>query len=180
MRSPEYAIGLAFGIITALVIVIIVWKFNKKNMKGQFDERQELVKGKGYKYAFFTTLGLIAVDLLCESSCYFENSVVPHELALFFVILAGVLVYALYCIKNDAYFGVGNDTRAYRAVMWVVIACNAASGFSNLRDGAFENGKLEFGPCASLLFCAAFIVILIALYLKKSTSEEDDAEDAEI
>ena len=175
--STSYAAGLAFGIVTALIIFALIWKFNKKRLKGQFDERQELVRGRGYKYACFTLLGLITADLLAESFGIFETLPVTRDLALFAIILAGVMVYALYCIKNDSYFGVGTDTRTYRAVMWVVIVSNAISGFSNLRDGAMVDGKLAFGPCASLLFVIAFVIIMIALYVKKSRADKEAAAE---
>ena len=176
--STNYAMGLAFGIVTALIVFAIVWKFSKKSMKGTFDERQELVRGRGYKYACFTMLGLLTLDLLAESFGAFETLPVTRTLAVFFMILAGVMVYALYCIKNDSYFGVGTDTRTYRAVMWIVIVCNAISGFSGLKDGALVDGKLSFGPCASLMFCLAFVIIMISLSIKqRKMADEEAAED---
>jgi len=177
--STSYAAGLAFGIVTALIIFALIWKFNKKAMKGKFDERQELVRGRGYKYACFTILVLLTVDLLLESLGSFETIPVPRTLAIFLIIMIGVMVYALYCIKNDSYFGVGTDSRTYRAVVWVVIVCNAISGFNGLRDGAMTaDGKLSFGPAASLIFCAAFAVILISLTIKQSNlAKEEAAED---
>ena len=175
--STSYAAGLAVGIAAALIIFGICWKLSKKAMKGQFDERQELVRGRGYKYACFTLLGLITADLLAESFGVFETLPVTRDLVLFAIILAGVMVYALYCIKNDSYFGVGTDTRTYRAVMWVVIVSNAISGFSNLRDGAMVDGKLAFGPCASLLFVIAFVIIMIALYVKKYRADKEAAAE---
>jgi len=176
--STSYGTGLAFGIVTALIIFALVWKFSKRSMKGTFDERQELVRGRGYKYACFTMLGLLVLDLLIESLDAFETLPVTRSLAIFIMILAGVMVYALYCIKNDSYFGVGTDTRTYRAVMWIVIVCNAISGFSGLREGAIEDGKLAFGPCASLLFCLAFVIIMISISVKqRNLAKEEAAED---
>ena len=176
--SNSYAAGLAFGIVTAIIIFALTWKFSKKTMKGTFDERQELVRGRGYRYSAFTLLGLLVVDLVLESSGMFESLPVTRTLAIFIMILAGVMVYALYCIKNDSYFGVGTDTRTYRAVMWIVIVCNAISGFSGLKDGVMVDGKLEFGPCASLLFCIAFVAIMISVSVKqRSLSEEESAEE---
>ncbi len=176
--STSYAAGLAFGIVTAWIIFALIWKFSKKSMKGTFDERQELVRGRGYRYACFTMLGLLILDLLIESFDAFETLPVSRTLAVFFIILAGVMVYALYCIKNDSYFGVGTDTRTYRAVMWIVIVCNAISGFTGLKEGAMVDGKLAFGPCASLLFCLAFVIIMISLSVKqRNLAEEEAAED---
>ena len=178
MKNTEYAAGLAVGIVAALVLFGVVWKLNKKTMKGQFDERQELVRGRGYKYACFTLLFMIVLDLLIESFGVFETLPVSRELYLFLTILVGVMVYALYCIKNDSYFGVGTDTRTYRAVMWIVIVCNAISGVTGLKDGAMADGKLAFGPCASLIFCIAFIIIMITISIKqRSLAKEEAAED---
>ena len=175
--STSYAAGLAFGIVTALIIFAVVWKFSKKSMKGTFDERQELVRGRGYKYASFTMLALLVLDLLLESFGAFETLPVTRMLAIFIMILAGVMVYALYCIKNDSYFGVGTDSRTYRAVMWIVIVCNAVSGFTGLKEGAMEDGKLAFGPCASLLFCLAFVIIMISIGIKQRKAAAEEAEE---
>ena len=132
---------------------------------------------QGHEFACFCMLGFHTLDLLIESFGAFDALPVTRELAIFVIILAGVMVYALYCIKNDSYFGVGTDTRTYRAVMWVVIVSNAISGFSNLKDGAMVNGKLAFGPCASLLFCLAFVIIMIALYVKKYRLDKEEAAE---
>lgn len=178
MANKEYAAGLAFGILAALIIFIIFWKFKKKTMKGTFDERQELVKGKGYKYAFFTVLILMTFDLLAESYGVIDDLPLPRSLILFIMVLAGVMVYALYCIRNDSYFGVGNDTRTYRAMMWVILALNAFSGITGLREGVMVDGKIVFGPFLSLIFAASFAVLLIALYVRKRGSvSEESAED---
>ena len=62
--------------------------------------------------------------------------------------------------------------------MWVVIVCNAISGISGLREGAMVDGKLAFGPCASLLFCIAFVIIMISLSIKqRNMAKEEAAED---
>ena len=175
--STSYAAGLAFGIVTALIIFALIWKFSKKSMKGTFDERQELVRGRGYKYACFTMLSLLTLDLLIESFGAYETLPVTRTLAIFIMIIAGVTVYALYCIKNDSYFGVGTDTRTYRAVMWVVIVCNAVSGFTGLKEGVMVDGKLSFGPCASLLFCLVFVIIMISLSVKQRNMAKEEAEE---
>ena len=179
--NNDYAAGLAVGIIVAILILGIIWKFNKNKMKGNFDERQELVRGRGYKYACFTLLGLLTFDLLLESFRAFETLPVTRELFLFFILIVGIMVYALYCVKNDSYFGVGMDTRTYRAVMWIVIVCNAISAVSGLMNGgAMVDGKLAFGPWAALIFVIAFIILMISLKVRsRSAALEETEEDEE-
>ena len=178
MISKEYAAGFAVAILTALIIFIIIWKFGKTSMKGKFDERQELVRGRGYKYACFTILGLIALDMLADSFKFFETTPLTQTLVLFFILLTGVMVYAIYCVRNDSYFGVGQDTRRYRALMWIIAACNAVSAVTGFMEGAIVNGKLNFGPCAALLICIAFAILGIAYYARKrETAVEEAGED---
>lgn len=177
MKSPEYALGLTTGIICALIILVIVWKINKKSMKGKFDERQELVRGRGYKYACFTLLIMLALDLLAEAYGFFDASVFTREIAIFFMIIIGVMVYAVYCIKNDSYFGIGTDTRTYRVVMWILIVSQLINAVSGLGEGALINGKLDFGTVSSLLLAAALTVIMLALYIRKRNEGADEADD---
>ena len=59
--------------------------------------------------------------------------------------------------------------------MWVVIVCNAVSGISGLKDGAMVDGKLSFGPCASLLFCLAFVIIMITISIKQRSMADEEA-----
>ena len=50
------------GILLVFVIFAIVWKVSgSKSLKGDYDERQMLIRGIGYKYAFFTNLILLAI-----------------------------------------------------------------------------------------------------------------------
>ena len=140
MNNTAYAAGLACGILFAVAILLIFRKFNKNKLKGTFDERQELVKGRGYKYATFTFLTLITLDLVTESFGAFETLPVTRELVLFFILIIGVLVYAVYCIMNDAYLGVGTNMRSYRALMWIIIVLNGVSAIMGFRDGAMVDG----------------------------------------
>ena len=177
--NNEYAMGLAFGIFTGLIIFIVIWKFSRRKLKGSFDERQELVRGRGYKYACFTLLVLLGLDLLAESFELFDTLPVTRSFALFFIVLVGVMVYALYCVRNDSYFGIGTDTRTYRALMWVIVALNGFSAITGFRNGAFIDGKLAFGPASALLICIAFAILMITLYVRKKSSADEDAEDDE-
>ena len=44
--------------------------------------------------------------------------------------------------------------------------------------GAMVDGKLAFGPCASLLFCVAFVIIMISISIKqRNLAKEEAAED---
>lgn len=177
--NTDYALGLAVGILAALIIFGVVWKFNKRKMKGSFDERQELIRGRGYKYAFFTVMALLAIYLVADIAGAFEVIPVTHSLVIFTILLISVVVYALYCIRNDSYFGVGVDYRSYKAIMWVIIVINAVSAFMGMRDGLFENGKLAFSPISQILFVITFVIIMLALQFRNKPEDDDSSSDNE-
>ena len=177
MNSTDYATGLVLGVITALVICIIIRKLSKKHLKGQYDERQELIRNRGFKYAYLTALALMAADLLADIAGVFNATPLTQSLAIFTIICITLLVDVLYCIKNDAYFGQGMNPRVYKALMWLIIVCQGVSGVLGIREGAIAGGKLVFGPCSQIMLAAVFLIIMIALAVrKKSDTEAEDEE----
>lgn len=177
--NNEYAAGVAVGILTALLILFIIRKLNKENKKGYYDERQELVRGRGYKYSMFTVIILLAVDMLGDEFGLFEILPVTHSTAACFIFMTGVMVYALYCIYNDAYLGIGANIKAYKITMWVVIIANLASLVSRIWAGELlENGKLSFSAATGIFFTIDFAIIMIALEIKsrREGKEETDEE----
>ena len=61
--------GLAFGVMVGLIICVILFKIanSDKKVMTQYDERQEAVRGKAYRYAFYTAMGLEAVGICLEA-----------------------------------------------------------------------------------------------------------------
>ena len=79
---------------------------------------------------------------------------------------------------DSSYFGVGMDSRTYRAFMWIVIVCNAAGALGGLKEGMTADGVLLFGPCASLLIVIAFVIVMIALKIRSRSIALEEAEEA--
>ena len=90
--NEKISVGLALGIMCGLMISVVLLKIANKDhkVKTQYDERQEMVKGKGYKYGFYTMMALEVVFMLLEMS----GISLPVETYLihFSVILLGCLV----------------------------------------------------------------------------------------
>lgn len=176
--SIEYAAGVAAGVITALIVIVVINKVSKNSLKGHYDERQELVRGRGYKYAAFTFMGLILVYLFANELGVFDLLPVTHGCAAGFIFFAGVMVYALYCIHNDAYLGIGSSARSYKIVMWIVIACNTFTLITKIIDGEFmENGKIPFTSGTYLMFVIVFVCIMIALQVRGSRLRKEEADE---
>ena len=175
-----YAAGFAVGLIGVLVVFFIIWKVKGNVSKGHYDERQELLRGRGYKYAFFTVMGLLSAYLVADGMGLMEILPFTSAAMAFAILIIGVLVYALYCIKNDAYFGVGMNKKSYVILLLFVVGINAFSVIMDFMTGSYDGGKIALGPSMQILCVIVFSVILIALLVKdRKTADEEDEEDEE-
>lgn len=174
----EFAIGSAIAVITVGALIVIIHKLNRKNVKGHFDERQELARGRAYKYSSFTFMILILVYLFINELGLFDSLPMTHGCAAIVIFFAGIMVYALYCIRHDAYLGVGTDMRSYRTVMWIVIACNAFTLISKIMDGELtESGKVPFSSGTYLMFVIVFSGIMISLQARDRRLRKEEADE---
>jgi hypothetical protein len=176
--NNSYTTGLAFGICFALIAYVVIYKFQKEKLSGHYDERQELIRGRAYKYALFTMIFLLLADLLADGFGLYENTPLSHSFTSLFILMSGLLVYAVYCIKNDSYFGVGINIRAYVITISLVILLQVISLVLDFRDGSFLiDGKLAFGPSSRILFIIIFAIIMIALYSHSRNASDAEPED---
>lgn len=179
MENASYVLGMILGVVIALVALLILWKAKGTSLKGKFDERQELVRGRGYKYAFLTVMILIFLYMTVDMLGITDLMPFAHSSLAIAILFIGVMVYAVYCIKNDAYFGIGQNRRTYCILLGFVVVFNLLSAVMNLRDEPFEGGKVALGPCIQIMCVITFAVVLIALLVKgrEDGAEDDDDED---
>lgn len=173
-ESPFYIAGVVVGVLFGLVFVLLIIAFAKTNNgeKARFDERQEVVRGRGFKYGFFTTLvaggAMIILDLL-DVSLFAELSV-----AMMVSLLCGIAVFASYCIWNDGYFALNERRRSLMTVFGIVGAMNIAIGVMNaLSDELMVGGTLTV-QCVNLACGVMFIVIFAVMLAKKIKDGRED------
>ena len=72
--------GLAIGLFVGLIICVVIFKYWNKDgkIKTQYDEMQELVRGRAYKYAFWTLVAFEAIMCIL-SGFLFCISMDNHE-----------------------------------------------------------------------------------------------------
>ena len=179
MENTSYVLGMILGVVIALAVLLILWKAKGTSLKGKYDERQELVRGRGYKYAFFTIVILVFLYMIVDMLGITDMMPFTHSSLAIAILFIGVMVYAVYCIRNDAYFGIGQNRRTYCILLGFIIVLNLLSAVMNLRDEPFEGGKLALGPCMQILCVITFGVVLISLLIKgrEDGAEDDDDED---
>lgn len=167
--SINYVLGFVCGLIIGLVLVAVFLKVTKTDgaSKCKFDERQQLVRGKGFKYGFFTML--ICNALLMMKEKFVETAHFPIENAalLFIGICIGVLVYVSYCIWNEGYFALNENPKKVLIGFGVITIANILIGLVRMENiGLQERAEITFGSYANLI-CGFFMTIILVEVIAK-------------
>ncbi len=173
------SVSMLAGILVGLIIAVFLLKLLNKNRraKTEYDERQEQIRGRGYRYAFYTMVIYEAI-MLCLSVGGFLN--IPVEQYNFHAagIFIGGIVLCVYTIWNDAYWGRNNDMRRYIVILTVFFALNVFPVIATIRSGiVLVNGYWDF-PFVNLFCSIALAILAVTAFIKgridKSAEEEDE------
>ena len=173
MRSS----GLVFGLIIGLAIAAILIKAANKDgkFKTKYDERQEAVRGKAYKYSFYTLLFFEVLRIIPESGNLLTG-ISSFYISLFGILL-GCFVLCVHSIWNGAYWGLNNNKRTYFIIFIFATIINALPVIGCLSSG----GKISFNEDLSPMINVMVIVWLaligvVALIKKMITPKEENGE----
>lgn len=172
--------GFVVGIIVGLILVVILFKYaNTDNkIKTEYDERQEKVRGKAYKYAFYTALAVQA--LLCTASiCQIEIPIEDYILH-FVGILFGCMVLGAYCIWNGVYWGLNNDRKRYGVVFALCIVLNLIAVVGPVMTGMLfeKDGKIGM-PVLNFIIIFMMAVFGIEHIIKGAIDKKSDDDTME-
>ena len=182
-RSILASTLLAAGVICGLIIAVIIIKVCNKNgkFKSDYDERQQIMIGKSYKYAMITAWVLMAVYMVIDIG----GNVLPMDnaLVIFTIMFVSIMVHTSYSVWTDAYFGSNNDNKKYAIMAIVVTAINAAATVAYYRDGQLiVDGVLTVravnAECA-LMFLILGVEFLIKGIVDKSLGKDEEDDDEE-
>lgn len=159
-------IGLSLLLVVNVLLIWIVIRATKndKSAKDKYDERQALIRGKGYKISFFT---LIFYNVgYGIASLKIDKLPIDTFTAMLVGILFAEIVHVVYCIWKDAYFALNDNPRNVMFSFGFLGFTNLAIGTENIRSGlAFTDGVLNFRG-TSFIIGLLFAVIFMALFAK--------------
>ncbi len=162
------------GVLVGLLLVVVILAVTKTDdsLKSNFDERQEMVRGKGFKYGFFTVLifnGVFCILNLFEVSWFAEL-----EVAMFLSAIMGIIVFACYCILKDGYFSL-NENRKKLLVCFAGIGIfNMVLGIANFLQGyGFANGRFTYRSINLFVGIMSLIVFGTILCKQMKDGKED-------
>ena len=171
---PIVGIISVIGILIGLILVVILYTAAAKGeeVKAQFDERQELVRGRGFKYAFFGMLFWGVFLFMLEPL----EITLPMSLgnASLLSIIIGATIYASYCIWNDGYFALNQRSGLIMAVLTIMGLINLLLGINAfVNSSVWTDGQLSMSTIN--LFCGIMMIIVcVTMLLKKFVKDRKD------
>ena len=167
--------GLSFAIIFSVILTVILTIAITRSHRlesPKYDERQEMERGYGFKYAFFSLLTYIIGLLIVDAAEIFTRI----DMRLFYAggIFIGVCVYVVYCIWTESYFALNQDKKTVMIIFVVIAAFNLALGITNIIRGTMiEDGHFTV-HIANLMCAAMFIVLFVTVLLKKMKDKKSE------
>ena len=166
----EYAMGLVFGLAVGLGVVALLFK--KKVLDMTFDERQELARGKAYKYGFQAMgVSVILYGILDVTVGEWCDTLTGN----FICLCIGLTVFAVTCILNDAYMSLKENPRKVMTLCLLAGLMNLVLGWANAAHGTVVvDGKLSTG--AVNLIVGVMSLVILAVYIINYALRERETE----
>ena len=174
-----WGIAMLLVFLTSFCLVVLILALITKGpgWRERYDERQELERGRGFKYAFFTVLFYFWIMLYMDAA----DLPLAADTSLLYCcgILLGILVYMVYCIWHESYFALNQNMRSIMIAFGLIGLSNFLIGLCNLFNGTLmENGRLTF-RIMNLLCSFLFFALFLTMLLKKIVSSKGDSADEE-
>ncbi|MCQ2567863.1 MAG: hypothetical protein MJ127_05645 [Mogibacterium sp.] len=175
--NTEKVIGFICGVGVALLLVWAVLK--RSNTDGsthtEYDERQKVIRGIGFKYGFYTLITYLFLLMLAEIA---ELKLPVSTSVIYFtgIVISG-LVLSGYTIMHDAYWGLNNNIQFYTRFLMSIGVLNLIFGFAEMFrhqmivGGILQDNFINFE--AGILLAGIGVMLLIR---SRQNRREEDGE----
>lgn len=124
-----------------------------------YDERQILARGRAFMWGFFSLMICLMVyglaDMLIEPWCDTLTGCI-------ICICVSLIVFAVICIRQDAFAGIGQNRKRNLTVLLVLTVANLLFGASHIIDGdMLEDGLLCFRSVSLIVGATTGLVLLV-------------------
>ena len=179
MEIIEFLIyfAIASGI---FVLVVLLSRKHRRKKCGVYDERQELIRGKGYALGFW-------VMLIYYMSYWFSlynidedigNKLIEYGYTLAFIgLFLGLTSTTVYSILNDAYFTAKQKPKSFLFVSLFMALTYSVPLVIEFCDGVTFDELLKSPKVMFLLVGCLFIVAAIATIIKMLRSRNEEADE---
>lgn len=168
-----YLAGKLFGAVCGAFVGLLLILFMKKDgrLRCKYDERQELIRGRGFKYAFYMLLGCLVIDVLFGEML---DRVMERSVAGMLYVCIGVIVISVHGILNDGYFSLNENPKRAVAIFFGLFLINLAGSLFYIHSGLLvENGRLT-DRALNLICAVTLLVIILAIFWKNACRKRQE------
>ena len=164
-----FNLGIAVGVFAASLLVLFRNRLSKEK-QDCYDERQVIVRGKGYQYAFFTTMGLLMLYAAFADQLekYLDAGIIPLAILLF----SGLILMG-YCLFHDAFWGLSSKKNK-RIVVTVWAMFSVLNVLNTVEHKIWIAGRLSSRFMLPLLLSIFFAIALILMLLKNRMKNDEE------
>jgi hypothetical protein len=173
--------GYKLFLLVSFVVIIVIFAvalskgFHKdSSVRPKYDERQMLIRGKGYMIAFYSmiiVMCLMPVALTDNVKQFLGDNIYFLPLAV------GLPIHVIYCIWNNAYIELNLNYKKWIIYMIFVGLYNLFLGLTAYWSGRLiEDGVLQ-ANVLNLYLGVLMIVIIVVLVIKNAIDRREDDED---
>ena len=172
--NTAMALGFVTGILVVAIVCTVMAKMAKKKGcagKGEYDERQQIARGKAFTWAYATLLVYLAVWMV------FRSMDIPFFMEGVSVIIGALLsiaVFVGYSIFHDAYFKASESPRTWLIIISAISLLNMGTGVGKLFRGETIAERLY--NKMNLFVGALFVVVLVCVVIKRAV-DRSSGED---
>ena len=171
--NTAMALGFVTGILLVAIVCTVIAKMAKKKGslgKGEYDERQQIARGKAFTWAYATLLVYLAVWMVFRSM---EIPFFMEGISVMIGALLSIAVFVAGAIFQDAYFKASESPRTWLVIITAVSLLNLGIGIGRLFRGETIADRLYNNM--NLFVGALFVVVLICVVIKRAIDRR--AED---
>ena len=170
-----YGLGFVLGIVivSAIILIPMLIALTKDGrIKRKYDERQEAIRGRGFKIAFYTMVTMNMLYGFFQAVC--KELPIEPSVVVIIITFMGVGVYAWYTILNDGYFALNERIPQTLVAFTIIGLANLLIGLCHVMDGTIMNeGVIRFESIS--IVCGIFMLITVLVILIKQ--HKDKKED---
>lgn len=182
------------GLIGAIIGLLIVKLCNKNGkLKSEYDERQELIRMKGYKYAFIGSWVMLGLYVLIS---YGGVELPFGPITTIAVIgIASLMIHVSYAIWHDSYFGRNNNVKKFIVAFGLILifdivtsvisfhqykATGADVTYKEITFVETQDGFWLSYIASCILLFAALVQCVIKLIIDKKLESKEDTDDEDL
>ena len=168
------AISVALILLFTILLISLIGK-KRHSQDREYDEREQQVRGEAYRNAFTAILLFVCFHVL--ALVFLGHPPMADGVSSLFSFFLGVAVFAVYCIRHNAFKTIRTDKgfRSYSILLGIVVAINTWTGILSARAGnLIEDGILQT-PITSFACALCFLAVLITMFLQRAKNRQEEA-----